>query len=239
MLNEIMRGCVDALEENDVTLIGGHTAETSEMQIGLAVNGFASSDAVMKKGGMESEDRLIITKPIGSGTLLAADMRSKAKNSWIQAALTEMLVSNLAASQIFLSMNATSCTDITGFGLAGHLVEMIEASKSNIEIFLDKVPALKGAPECMENGIYSSLHNSNKESEIVITNRDVFRNNKLYELLFDPQTAGGLLASVSAEKATETLKLIHEAGYREAQIIGRVASGSSPLPTIKLMKSQV
>ena len=239
MLNEIMRGCVDALEENDVTLIGGHTAETSEMQIGLAVNGFASSDAVMKKGGMESEDRLIITKPIGSGTLLAADMRSKAKNSWIQAALTEMLASNLAASQIFLSMNATSCTDITGFGLAGHLVEMIEASKSNIEIFLDKVPVLKGAPECMENGIYSSLHNSNKESEIVITNRDVFRDNKLYELLFDPQTAGGLLASVSAEKATETLKLIHEAGYREAQIIGRVANGSSPLPTIKLMKSQV
>ena len=91
----------------------------------------------------------------------------------------------------------------------------------------------------MENGIYSSLHNSNKESEIVITNRDVFRNNKLYELLFDPQTAGGLLASVSAEKATETIKLIHEAGYREAQIIGRVTSRSSPLPTIKLMKSQV
>ena len=94
MLNEIMQGCVEALEANGVTLVGGHTAETPEMQIGLAVNGFASGEALMKKGGMGSGDQLIITKPIGSGTLLAADMRSQAKHVWIKAALNEMLTSN-------------------------------------------------------------------------------------------------------------------------------------------------
>ena len=236
MLNEIMQGCVEALEANGVTLVGGHTAETSEMQIGLAVNGFASGEALMKKGGMGSGDQLIITKPIGSGTLLAADMRSQAKHVWIKAALNEMLTSNLAASEIFSSMNATSCTDITGFGLAGHLVEMIEASETDVEIYLDRIPVLNGAFECIENGIFSSLHNSNKASEIAITNRDAFKNDKSYELLFDPQTAGGLLATVPNTRINETLKLINEAGHLEAQIIGRVVNESSSLPSIKLMK---
>jgi selenide,water dikinase len=236
MLNEIMEGCVQALEENGVTLVGGHTAETSEMQLGLAVNGFASGEALMKKGGMGLGDQLIITKPIGSGTLLAADMRSQAKHVWIKGTLNEMLSSNLSASEIFLSMNATSCTDITGFGLAGHLVEMIEASETDVEIYLDRIPVLNGAFECVENGIFSSLHNSNKASEIAITNRDSFKNHKLYQLLFDPQTAGGLLASLPNTQADETLKLINEAGHLEAQIIGQVVRESSSLPTIKLMR---
>ncbi|MDB2444872.1 selenide, water dikinase SelD [Gammaproteobacteria bacterium] len=234
MLSEIMQGCVAALEENGVTLVGGHTAETSEMQIGLAVNGFASGEALMKKGGMKAGDQLIITKPIGSGTLLAADMRSKAKHVWVKAALNEMLTGNSAASEVFSSISATSCTDITGFGLAGHLVEMIEASETNVEIFLNRIPILNGALECIKNGIFSSLHKSNKASEISITNRDAFKNDKLYELLFDPQTAGGLLASIPNARVDETLKLINEAGYLKAQIIGRVVSESSPLPTIEL-----
>ena len=186
---------------------------------------------------MKSGDQLIITKPIGSGTLLAADMRSKAKHVWMKAALNEMLTNNLAASEIFLAMSATSCTDITGFGLAGHLVEMIEASQTNVEIYLNRIPVLNGAVECIKNGIFSSLHNSNKASEISITNKNDFKKSNMYELLFDPQTAGGLLASIPNTRIHETLKLIKEAGHLEAQVIGRVVNESSTLPTIELKKT--
>ena len=159
-LKEVMQGCAQTLMENDCALIGGHSSESSELQFGLCVNGF-SSTAILGKSGMAVGDQLILSKALGTGTLLAADMRFKAKHQWVKSAFESMLISNRMASRIFSNHSATACTDITGFGLAGHLLEMMEASNAEVDIELDSLPLLPGALECLKAGIISSLHQEN------------------------------------------------------------------------------
>ena len=149
-LREIMLGCSEALQENDCALVGGHSAESSELQFGLCVNGFAERDALLNKDGMQTGDIVILCKPLGTGTLLAADMRFKARHRWMKEALTQMLISNRKAAQSFIQYKATACTDITGFGLAGHLFEMLTPNNVELELSLSDLPVLDGALETLQ-----------------------------------------------------------------------------------------
>ncbi len=233
-LSEIMLGCSEALAENDCALIGGHSAEASDLQFGLCVNGFAKKDALLSKGGMQTGDIIILCKPLGSGTLLAADMRYKAKHRWIKAALEQMLISNKLAAECFIQHKATACTDITGFGLAGHLFEMLTPHNVELELSVADLPALDGALETLKQGILSSLHGDNSLVSRDIFNTEAFLDNPRYKLMFDPQTAGGLLASVPDSEAENCITALREVGYKQAKAIGRVVRVGAGQPALIL-----
>ena len=221
-LYQLMSGVVETLQQHQTLLLGGHSGEASQMSCGLSVNGFASGDDLMLKQGMRAGDSLILSKPLGSGVLFAADMRARARGDWLDAAIEQMLVSSLEAARCLRRFGASACTDITGFGLAGHLYEMLRASDCGAELSLDKLPLLPGAAELARAGIESSLQPQNIRICHRIVDAADFSSHPAYPLMFDPQTAGGLLASVAAEAAEACLAQLHAQGYAEARIIGRV-----------------
>jgi selenide,water dikinase len=227
-LRQITAGAEEALRAAGAALVGGHTGEGAELALGFAVNGLVDRDRVMRKGGLRPGDALILAKPIGTGALFAADARHRAKARWIAAATAAMLQSNRAAAQCFQSHAASACTDVTGFGLIGHLVEMLRASGAGAEISLAAIPLLDGAAECVGAGIVSSLQPENLRLRRAIANADGFAATERFALLFDPQTAGGLMAGVPADQAQACLAALQSAGYAEAAIIGTVTAPGDP-----------
>ncbi|HEY2952828.1 MAG TPA: selenide, water dikinase SelD, partial [Verrucomicrobiae bacterium] len=220
-LYQLLAGATEVLSENNATLAGGHTAEGAELAFGLVVNGWAEPDKLLRKGGLKPGDSLILIKPLGTGALFAADMRHRAKGAWIEAALETMQQSNRAGAQCLLRHHATACTDVTGFGLLGHLVEMIQQSPGvGVDLFLDEIPVLEGVEETMRAGIFSSLQPQNLRLRRVIANVEDAAQHERYPILFDPQTAGGLLAGVPAREARQCLEDLTQRGYARAAIIG-------------------
>jgi selenide,water dikinase len=229
-LTQMMTGAVEVLNAAGCTLVGGHTGEGQELALGFAINGLVAVtpqgelQGVMRKAGMQAGDVLLLTKPLGTGTLFAAHALGLARGRWIEAALSHMEQSNLGAAQTLLAHGARACTDVTGFGLLGHLVEMTRPSGIDAEIHLEALPVLEGALECLGLGQFSSLHNANARMRSALVNADVVepRQAQRFSLLFDPQTAGGLLASLPASQAQACLQALQAQGYVGSAIIGRV-----------------
>jgi selenide, water dikinase len=231
-LTAMMAGANEMLRAAGCALVGGHTSEGAELALGFSVNGLVERERVMRKGGMMPSDMLIITKPIGTGTLLAADMRGKAKARWVMAAIAHMTQSNAGAASILHRHGATAATDVTGFGLLGHLVEMVKASGVDVSLELARIPLLAGVAETLALGIFSSLQPQNVRLHRAIGNLEEASRAALYPALFDPQTAGGLLASVPRGQADACLSALRAAGYHHAAIIGAVAPLSDALAPI-------
>jgi selenide, water dikinase len=238
LLFQMMTGAVEVLNEAGCALVGGHTGEGAELALGFAINGLIDDqpDALMRKGGMQSGDVLILTKPLGTGTLFAAHARLAAKGRWIDAALTSMVQSNRLGAQCLHSHGATACTDVTGFGLLGHLVEMTKPSGVDAQISLSALPLLDGAVNTVAAGIVSSLQTANVRLRRALHNQAEFVQHPRYPLLFDPQTAGGLLASVPADRAAACLAELHALGYGHAAVIGRVRPTQDAQAPIVLLK---
>jgi len=148
-------------------------------------------------------------------------MQLKARGAWIEAAMASMLQSNRSGRDILVRAGATAMTDVTGFGLGGHLAEMVAASGVTAEVDLESVPALAGALACLDAGIRSTLHEGNERSATLVTPSVSPR----AALLFDPQTSGGLLAGVPAARAAEVVSELAQAGYGHAAVIGEVKAG--------------
>ena len=161
------------------------------MALGFAINGLIDEDlhAVTRKGGMRAGDALILTKPIGTGTLFAALPLLKVRGRWIDAALESMVLSNAAGAKVLTQFGATASTDLTGFGLLGHLVEMTRPSNVDAELFLGALPVLDGAEETAAAGILSSLQPANVRLRRALRNQAEMVNHPRYRLIFDPQTA--------------------------------------------------
>ena len=221
-LRHLLLGASKVFTECAISLIGGHTSEGSELTLGFTINGLADRQQLLTKQGLQPGDRLIITKPLGTGTLFASDMRSQAQGRWISQALQHMLQSNYQASRILTEAGAHACTDITGFGLLGHLHEMLDGSGLGARLWLEKLPVMEGALPCLRAGLFSSLHPQNRKFEHTIDNLDEFSSDSVTELLFDPQTAGGLLAAVSSDQADAVIAELQAAGYTTACAIGSV-----------------
>lgn len=236
-LMQMMAGAVDVLNAADCALVGGHTGEGRELALGFAVNGLidATLDTVMTKHGLRPGDVLILTKPIGTGTLFAAHARLLARGRWIDAALASMQVSSRAAAACLAAHGARACTDLTGFGLLGHLVEMTRASAVDAEISLAALPVLDGAEETVAAGVLSSLQPANTRLRRALRDQEAALGHPRYPLLFDPQTAGGLLAGVPEAAADACLAALHAAGYRQAVRIGRVLPASDTAAPISLV----
>jgi selenide,water dikinase len=225
-LYELLAGAQWMLGPTGAVLVGGHSSEGAELAFGLTVNGLLDPDAAWRKAGMEPGDALILTKPLGTGTLFAADMRGKAKGRWVDGALESMLRSSLDAARCLQAHGARACTDVTGFGLLGHLVEMTRASDRDAEVALDAVPLLDGAAETVAEGILSSLQPQNLRLRRAVANPEEAARRPTYPLLYDPQTAGGLLAAVPGERAGACITALQDAGYPHAAIIGRILERS-------------
>ncbi len=234
-LAQMMQGAVDVFNAAGAALVGGHTGEGAEIMLGFAVNGFADPAKLLHKSGARPGDQLIFTKPLGTGALLAADMRHKAKGRHIAAAIDSMLHSNASAAQVLVTNNATACTDVTGFGLAGHLLEMLRASAVSAKLLPGAIVALDGVRAAMDAGIFSTLHEENARAADFIDSRNFAADEFSTQLLFDPQTAGGLLASVPAQNTQSCLDSLHLNGYPNARIIGEIVAESSA-PRITLNK---
>ena len=220
-LHHVLYGANEALKEAGAALIGGHSSEGAELALGLSVTGVADPARLMRKGGARPGDVLLLTKPIGVGTLLAADMKRRAAGRWISAAMRSMAASNEPAARVFLEFGATACTDVTGFGLLGHLREMLVASQADAEIDLDAVPVLDGAADTAAAGHLSSLHSQNVRAACAVA--DPPESHPAYLLLFDPQTAGGLLAAVPKGRVDAALRALEAAGCRGTPI-GRITA---------------
>src|SRR5215218_8993932 len=224
---------LEAKVEADLSaMMAGANAILSEA--GCAVNGFVDRTQFLCKGGLQPGDTLILTKPIGTGTLLAADMRGKAKARWVMAAIAHMVQSSRRAAEILHQHGAHAATDVTGFGLLGHLVEMVRASDVDASLILDRVPLLDGARETVQLGIFSSLQPQNARLRRAIGNLDSVVKHPLYPLLFDPQTAGGLLASLPTVRAQACVESLRRAGYVHAAIVGFISNRKQRLEPITL-----
>jgi len=227
-LFQLLSGVARELNSHRTALIGGHSSEGAELQIGVSVNGFASPDRLLRKAGLVPGDALILTKPIGTGTLLAADMIGSGHATWIDGAIESMLISGQGAARCLVRHGAKACTDVSGFGLAGHLLEMLRASQVTANLHLDALPALTGSLESIQKGILSSLHSQNVRfcSQIAALNASTAQHPK-FPLLFDPQTSGGLLAGIPSHLTQPCLDALHACGYTHACTIGEVG-GTDP-----------
>ncbi len=221
-VREIMAGLQSALAAAGADMVGGHTSLGAEMTVGLTLTGLLNGRAAIGLGGAKAGDRLILTKPIGVGTIMAAEMRGLAKGGWVASALHQMRQSSGPASQI-LRTQAHAMTDVTGFGLAGHLHAMLEQSDLSATVSLSAVPWCDGAIPLATDGVHSSIYPQTS----VLANRlsvdEALRSDPRLALLFDPQTAGGLLAAVPADQVEGVMSQMAALG-QSAWIIGSLGA---------------
>jgi selenide,water dikinase len=216
-LREIMEAATGVLQDAGAEIIGGHTSLGDELTIGFTVTGLCPR-APITLAGAQPGDKLILTKPIGSGVIMAAEMAGQADGAWVARALAQMTRSQARAAGIL--QNAHAMTDVTGFGLYGHLAGICDASHVGAQVNFDLVPLLQGASQLAELGVRSSLFGDNRAlaPNLYTTGAQ--------DLLFDPQTAGGLLAAVSESEAEGMVNALQLAGDTAA-VIGSMTDATS------------
>ncbi|MBA3908390.1 MAG: selenide, water dikinase SelD [Rhodobacter sp.] len=230
VLAEIMEEAVATFRAVGADVVGGHSTEGAELTIGFTVTGTA--ERAIPKGGALPGDALILTKPLGSGTILAAEMAMAELPTLMMGEVWTACIALMTRAQgsaaAILGPLAHAMTDVTGFGLAGHLLEMLEASASAATIRLADIPLMPGAVELASAGLGSSLHPANLAA---VSWRMTAPEDPRTLLLTDPQTAGGLLAAVPADKAADLVQMLRAAGH-DAALIGRVTEGAVQLTVI-------
>jgi selenide,water dikinase len=197
-----------------------------ELQVGLAVTGeLAAGEAPLALGGLAPGECLVLTKPLGSGVVLAADMQGRASGAAVEAAHASLLRANAEAAHVARRFGARACTDVSGFGLALHLGAMLNASGVGAWLELAALPALPGALALLAGGLRSTFHAQNVAAAERLCEARALEAEPAGALLFDPQTSGGLLFGVAPERVRGALAALHEGGERSAAVIGRVLPG--------------
>ncbi len=220
----LLKGAVDVLNAHGVPLVGGHSAEGGELALSLSITGVERAPS-LRKGGARVGDALLLTKPLGTGAVLAAHMRGRAGSDVVAAALASMDHSNAAALEVLREHGVHALTDVSGFGLLGHLGEMLRGAGVGAVVRLSRVALLPGAAEAVAAGIVSSLQSNNEGALRDFDCAAVAAAEPGLRLLVDPQTSGGLLAAVPEARAGACVAALAEAGYPAAAIIGTVTEG--------------
>lgn len=231
-LTQAISGVARALDAAGARLVGGHTGEGAEMSIGLSLNGYMPHDDVMAKAGAKAGDALILTKALGVGAILAADMRSQADTVDVEDAIQRMRRSSKDTATILRASGARAATDVTGFGLAGHLIEMADGAGLGVDIRLEDMPFLPGGLKAVGSGVESSMAPANAAFQARMRLEGVDPAAPRLRLLFDPQTSGGLLAAIAPDQAAETVQRLRNAGDSDAAIIGNFTAKSDKTTTI-------
>jgi selenide,water dikinase len=233
ILTDILKGGLERMREAGVVLVGGHSVEDTELKYGLSVTGIIHPGRVVLNNGSRAGDRLILTKPLGTGIISTAIKGDMASKEAVASIVKSMTTLNKKASEQMQAVGVNACTDVTGFGLLGHAGEMIEGTDVGMVVDSGAVPYFPEAKELAEMGmIPGGLHR----------NRD-FRKNMvdiaesvpqyLADILFDPQTSGGLLIAVPEAKAADLLKRLKKEGVMEAAVIGEVVAAPKGRITVK------
>lgn len=231
LLFQLLAGSLFEFDLAGVELLGGHTTEASELTIGFTVLGALDGNPTLKKEGLTPGDSLILTKPLGTGVLLAGIPQALTRGEWVDDLLKSMLQANRDPAAIASRYDVSALTDVTGFGLAGHLLEMLEASGVDATVSLGELPCLSGFEELASAGMESTLAPSNREVESRLGVIDeAVKTTPRYSALFDPQTSGGLLIGVSTELAAGLRNSLSNAGIGAFEI-GSVTDRSDN-PTI-------
>jgi len=224
ILRDTLRGGLDKMHEAGVVLVGGHSVDDPEMKYGLSVTGTIHPDRVVFNTGAHPGDRLLLTKPLGTGIIATATKRGAASSAAIAAATESMRRLNDRAATAMLEVGVHAATDITGFGLLGHATEMLGKSQLCLKIESAKLPLLTDAAMLAREGHLAGGVKRNRDYYSPGVDIDPTVPAYLVDLLYDPQTSGGLLIAVAAEKADLLLEKLHSAGIAEAAIIGEVVT---------------
>ena len=237
LLYEVLAGGLHEFRQMGATLVGGHTIEGPQLTVGFTMLADQGPNAPLTKAGLRVGDRLILTKPLGSGILLAAHMQARCEARWMDALLRTMLLSNQPAAKLVEEFDIRGLTDVTGFGLAGHLLEMLRASKASAELMLDRIPLLDGVDVLVKEGLESTLVPANRAVETNIRVAEQQRRNARYAALFDPQTCGGLLLGVRESDVDAVLSRLAAMSDVPAALIGHVTEVDDREPNICITSS--
>jgi selenide,water dikinase len=222
ILREILKGGLEKIKESGATLVGGHSIEDTELKYGLSVTGVIHPSKVLTNVGAEAGDNLILTKPLGTGIINTAIKAGMAKEESIEMVTNYMARLNRTASEVTQEIGAHACTDVTGFGLLGHAFEMIQGTGKGMIIQGSSVPIFPDAVNFAEMGLVPGGTYRNRDFRINQLDIDPRVSPYLIDILFDPQTSGGLLIAVPKEKAEAMVKMLKERGIDEAAVIGEV-----------------
>jgi selenide,water dikinase len=230
ILERILAGGLSKMMEAGCAVIGGHSVRDPEIKFGYAVTGTIHPERVWKNATAREGDRLILTKALGTGVISTAIKRGEAKQSWIDAATRSMTTLNAKAAEVAANgkFHVHAATDITGFGLIGHLRELATGSGVSVLIHAGRVPLLEGAADCVRAGFVPGGLNANRDFAECLVGYEGEVPDVIKTLLFDPQTAGGLLLSVTGEDVGALLAALKTAGVPAVEI-GEVLAKSKPL----------
>ncbi len=223
ILRDVLRGGLDKMREAGVLLVGGHSVEDNEIKYGLSVTGVVHPDKVLYNRGAKAGDKLILTKPLGTGIISTAIKAREASAEQIRQAVSMMTSLNKKASEMMVAAgDIHACTDITGFGLLGHACEMIEGDAVGLRIHSSALPVFDGVRDLMETGFVPGGLYRNRDFRMNQIVKEKSCPDWLFDLLFDPQTAGGLFFSLPADKAQNLVETMRASGITGAAVIGEV-----------------
>ena len=228
ILKEILRGGYDKVCESGASVAGGHSVDDNEPKYGLAVTGVVHPDHILTNCGAKEGDALILTKPLGTGVLFNACRAKKLPWRDLEPILPRVASLNKMAMEIALDFDIHACTDITGFAVIGHSMEMAKGSGVQINLFYDKLPIYPNALDMYRKGETTGSNKANRKlaEEGFKMTKELSKEEE--ELLFDPQTSGGLLLSLPSAKADHLIKTLKKAGIKEASLVGEVLAGTEP-----------
>ena len=235
LLYQVLSGALEEFSKAGVELLGGHTTEADEVTVGFTVLGTLDGAEPLRKDGLRPGQVLIVTKPLGTGALLAGIPQALTRGIWIDEMLKSMVISNQVAADIARQHSCSAMTDVTGFGLAGHLLEMLDSSRVNATVRLSDIPLLSGFPEVAGAGIESTLAPANRhvEDRLNWDGPDGMSSSPEASALFDPQTSGGLLIAVRPENREATVESLLQSDCTAA-VIG-VVGDESGTPIVRII----
>ncbi len=223
VLEEIIAGALQKINEAGAVLLGGHTTDDDEPKFGLAVTGVVHPEKIWRNSGLQEGDHLILTKPIGSGVLLNANKKKKVSQNALQECIESMTKLNKTAAELMEDFDIHAATDITGFGFAGHALEMVQEAKLTLNVSLKKIPFYREASQMYMNGFTTRVNKINRE---MVEQHWSFPHGIMteqQELLLDPQTSGGLLFAVPEDQSSSVLSTLKKAGVTTSKQVGFVS----------------
>jgi selenide, water dikinase len=222
VLHQIVAGALSKITESGAVLAGGHTIEDDEPKFGLAVTGIVHPQKYWSNRGAKPGDVVILTKPIGSGVLFNANIKKWVSDEAMKECIAILTTLNRKAAEVVADFEVHAATDITGFGLAGHTYEMVKGSQVTMEFYLDRIPFMQEALEMYKKGVTTGVNNYNRElvAGAIRFEKDLPPWHK--EIVYDPQTSGGLLVAVPESQGEALVKALQAQGVRWASMVGKV-----------------
>ncbi len=233
ILNRMLKGGVEKMMEAGVSVIGGHSLKDHEIKFGFAVTGTVDLECMVTNDQAKPGDALILTKPLGTGIIGFANQLGKAFPFNMHAISTSMATLNKTAAEIMVDMGVTAATDVTGFGLLGHLAEMVVQSRVTVEIFVEALPVFNDVLDFIQKEYISGAVERNREYASQRVSRDADVGADWETLLYDPQTSGGLLIAIAEDMKNELVNRLKSQGVEHAAVVGRITEPSQGKINIK------